>query len=364
MKIQIALEDQFTSVARLEARRTGRTSIVICDRGLLDGRAYMDPEDWRQMLHVNGLDNEVTLRDSRYHCVLHMVTAADGAADFYTLDTNTTRTETPEQAIAKDRALLAAWAGHPRLRVFRNNTDFEGKMQAVVGEVSQLLGMPSSSRRFRRFLLVPGSWDATAPEVTSHVRVETFQVEKVYVQAPSEEGAAGVGKVAGSSVKYPYAFVRKRQQGKSAAYGHTLVRMGANGKAIETKRIMSARGYDNAVRLYADAEHEMVKQRRTVFMWRNQFCEVNEYLSPSSAAGMCLLSVQATDDEASDAGSEHSQPPGDTRTDGDAMGTPVVKKGAAGMSRTGQWLDLPSFLRIQQEVTGEKAYSAYTLSHK
>jgi len=48
--------------------------------------------------------NPINLRDKRYDAVLHMVTAADGAADFYN-KSNEARYEDVNQAISIDRKL-------------------------------------------------------------------------------------------------------------------------------------------------------------------------------------------------------------------------------------------------------------------
>ena len=63
--------------------------------------------------------NEIEIRDG-YDAVFHLVTAAKGAEEFYTMDNNAARYETPEQACALDDRLLASWTGHPRLRVIDN----------------------------------------------------------------------------------------------------------------------------------------------------------------------------------------------------------------------------------------------------
>lgn len=56
----------------------------------------------------------------RYDAVVHMVTAADGAKSFYTLENNGTRTETVEQAIEMDRRTLDCWIGHEHLYIIDN----------------------------------------------------------------------------------------------------------------------------------------------------------------------------------------------------------------------------------------------------
>lgn len=71
--------------------------VILIDRGLLDGSAYVDEEDWQALLDDLGT-NVVQLRDTRYDAVLHLVTAARGAEEFYTGVNNEARYESIEEA--------------------------------------------------------------------------------------------------------------------------------------------------------------------------------------------------------------------------------------------------------------------------
>ena len=57
----------------------------------------------------------IDIEFDRYNAVFHMVTAADGASAFYTLENNQARTETPEQAVDLDRRTQKCWLGHPHM---------------------------------------------------------------------------------------------------------------------------------------------------------------------------------------------------------------------------------------------------------
>jgi AAA domain len=78
MRTQMALEEMFTELARNENLPT----VILCDRGLMDGSAYVSEEMWMAVLDEVGLSS-MQLRDKRYDGVIHMVTAADGAETFY-----------------------------------------------------------------------------------------------------------------------------------------------------------------------------------------------------------------------------------------------------------------------------------------
>ncbi len=68
-------------------------AVVLCDRGTCDPMAYVSAEQWQVILDQEGW-NSNTLRDFRYDAVIHLVTAADGAEKFYSLD-NKARYEVP-----------------------------------------------------------------------------------------------------------------------------------------------------------------------------------------------------------------------------------------------------------------------------
>ena len=82
----MALEDLFVKIACNSETKT----VIICDRGVMDGNAYTDENVWQTLLDETGWST-IHLRDKRYEAVIHMVTAADGADEFYTDETLTTR---------------------------------------------------------------------------------------------------------------------------------------------------------------------------------------------------------------------------------------------------------------------------------
>ena len=111
--------------------------LLVCDRGLLDNRAYMTEEEFFAALAARGDTLDGYLR--RYDAVFHLVTAAEGAERFYTTENNTARTETPAEARAVDQRLLFAWKEHPRRFVFDNKGDFADKMARLTDALKEVL---------------------------------------------------------------------------------------------------------------------------------------------------------------------------------------------------------------------------------
>ncbi|MBR3349506.1 MAG: AAA family ATPase, partial [Solobacterium sp.] len=83
--------------------------------------------------------NVVDLRDN-YDAVFHLVTAAKGAEEFYTLENNAARYETIEEAVALDDRLIAAWTGHPHFRIIDNSMNFDKKLQNLLNEMLAVVG--------------------------------------------------------------------------------------------------------------------------------------------------------------------------------------------------------------------------------
>ncbi len=139
MKLQLAKEAVFESAAR--SMNTDKV-LIVCDRGAMDNKAYMSDEEFRYALETIG-ENESELRDG-YDAVFHLVSTAIGAGDYYTVENNEARKETAEQAAYLDRKVLAAWDGHPYLRVIDNSTDFSGKLDRLTTEILSFLGATDS----------------------------------------------------------------------------------------------------------------------------------------------------------------------------------------------------------------------------
>ena len=126
-------EESTRKASECIAEYLNKDVIIFYDRGLMDGKAYMSSEGFDNLLKDEGFtEKEIK---NRYDAVFHLVTAADGAEEFYTLDNNEARTETPEEARELDKKTYNAWVGHEKLYRFDNSTDFETKIKRLIEKV-------------------------------------------------------------------------------------------------------------------------------------------------------------------------------------------------------------------------------------
>lgn len=106
LKLQLQVESSFTAVAA----STGRPSVIVLDRGLMDPAAYLPQDQWTNILKKNNFSEDDFM--SRYDLVLHLVTAADGAESHYVYNdgtskgNNSARLETPAQARELDKKIM------------------------------------------------------------------------------------------------------------------------------------------------------------------------------------------------------------------------------------------------------------------
>ncbi|CAK82406.1 unnamed protein product (macronuclear) [Paramecium tetraurelia] len=140
LNLQMKLEHCFNVLAMLCP--PNKTPVMLCDRGLMDGKAYMDQNEWYEMIGKYNLE-EVKLRDERYDAVVHMVTAAD-STDCYSTLNNKARHETQQQALEMDHKTQSAWSGHPNLIKIDNHSvkSFNDKLDWLLREVLRILGHP------------------------------------------------------------------------------------------------------------------------------------------------------------------------------------------------------------------------------
>lgn len=178
LKLQIEKERIFEQAART---MPVDKVLIVCDRGTLDNKAYMDDMEFAEVIQFIG-SNEVELRDS-YDAVFHLVTAAKGAEEFYTTANNAARTETVEETAALDDKLISAWTGHPHLRVIDNTSSFEEKMKKLVAEIASFLGEPEPYEIERKFLIA-------YPDIRwleSHPSCQRIEIIQTYLHSAAGE---------------------------------------------------------------------------------------------------------------------------------------------------------------------------------
>lgn len=288
---QMSLENSFENYAR----STQKDCVIICDRGIMDGSAYVEKEEWNGILKYAGLDT-ISAREGRYDAVFHLVSAADGAEEFYSLANNLgSRHESCEEANRQDKRTQLAWSGHPHHVIIdnRNTKTFEKKLEQLLSHLATYVGLPSLARRSHKYVLLE------LPDLDSLPNVQVFDVEKVMLRSAfrTEGGLIDGNNDTSGSIRSIgqgrelYSFVRRRSQGGFHAYGLTTVKLLDSGEKVELKQVISKRMYHMLTRNGDDKRHAVI-QRRYCFLWEAQSFHIYEYLAPANSLGLYTLLCQ------------------------------------------------------------------------
>uniref|UniRef100_A0A0V0G872 NadR/Ttd14 AAA domain-containing protein n=1 Tax=Triatoma dimidiata TaxID=72491 RepID=A0A0V0G872_TRIDM len=307
LRTMLQIENTFFELAD----SCSRNCLIICDRGAMDASAFISKEQWEKMMSSNGW-NSVELRDNRYNQIIHMVTAANGAEDFYTTEDHACRSEGMELARELDYKAAAAWVGHPYFDVIDNSTEFEKKIRRMIASICQKMGIDTGDRlltnaRKRKFLV-----KAPLPDDSVFPPFQDFEVVHNYLinSHPSMQ-----------------ARLRKRGQKGHWSYTHTIRKPRLHGQIVEVKTQLTHRDYINLLTQKDDAHFTIYKKRRC-FLDNNQYFQLDIYKDPCHprCIGLILLETYS-----------------------------ALEDGRLEEC-------LPKFLQLACEVTGDPAYSMYNLS--
>lgn len=292
LKSQLAFEDYFSAMAQT----IDKPVVIVCDRGALDISTYLPHEMWEKITNLCNVTNQQLL--DRYDAVLHLVSAADGAEQYYNTTTNEVRTEGIDKARMLDRKVVQAWTGHPHLRVINNHDNFDTKINRVLKEISSVLSLPQPITEERKYIV-----KVNGGNIPNTVNSEIWQTYLV-----SEPG---------SEVR-----LRRRMWEKGKFINvHTTKRRVNENEEIETERQVS-NALSESLLTQADPYRHTIHKRRTTFIYEGQYFELDEYLD--RLQGLVILETK-------------------------------------GMAE-GETVKLPGNVEIVKDITGDKNYYNYNLS--
>lgn len=231
--------------------------LIVSDRGECDAAAI----GWDAFMAILS-EAELSLTEARdsYDAVIHLVTAAKGAVEAYTLAGNAARRETAAEARTVDNKTLAAWCGHPHMMVIDNSTDFDAKMHRTMQALARVLGIPVPLEDERKFLLYRAP-DLNQPEMAM---TRPIEIEQHYLLSRAGEQRR----------------LRRRTDCGHSSYFMTIKRSaGRLGRSVETNHLIKPGEY---LTLLGEADPRCVPVRKTrrCFVWRNQYFELDEFHYP------------------------------------------------------------------------------------
>ena len=243
--------------------------VILHDRGIIDNKSYMTPGEFQTLLYQFGM-NEVSARD-RYDAVFHLVTAADGAEEFYTLENNVARTETPEQARQLDRKGIANWTGHTHLRVIDNSTDFKRKMSRLMNEVYSALGEPVPIEIERKYLVQKPDLNV----LSKYVDITTVDIVQTYLTSSNGKERR----------------IRQRGQNGNFSYYITEKQETSGIERPEVEKKISEKDYLRYLS-QIDSSLSPIVKKRACFVYKAQYFELDIF---NFSTDYALMEIELTD---------------------------------------------------------------------
>lgn len=262
---KIVLEYQLTKerIAETAANIMGEDkSIILCDRGLLDGYAYIEPEEWNYLLKDMGLDKRELL--SSYDAILYL----ENATKYFTTENNAARYENDaEEANKKGELVLQSYLSHDNLMVIKPREEMAEKQQEVIRIIQNLLGQPVTIKEQRKYLV----------SVVDLDKLESISNKVNIVQDYIKVNDG-----------YEYR-VRKISQDSNESYHLNVQKREQNGeRKILSERVLQKREYE-ALLMSKDDLYATVNKDRYSFVYGDQYFKLDFFDD-----GFMLLEVNVT----------------------------------------------------------------------
>ncbi len=302
MAFQEAVMDKILALedqAEVEAIHSGHPRpVLLCDRGLMDARGYVSDTDFFKLARMKGL-NLSSMCDARYSAVFHMRTAAFDAEHAYKCDAE--RFESPEKARKVDERTLRGWVGHPQVHIIHNRVcSFEEKLELLGKRVRHALGVPEPLEIERKFLVDPVALHRTG------VLRRKIVITQAYVKEADMKGELRI---------------RSRTHYGHSTYFATRKKKIRDGVYREDERVIDFATYKEFGNSLVKGTG-LVRKNRHCFVYRDQYFELDVFKGRHN--GLYLLEIELPE-----------------------VGAPV---------------ELPPFMHVLREVTGDRNYTNRTLS--
>ncbi len=278
----------------------GDNVLIFIDRGLYDDMAYVGEESFREILG----DFDIVPEDinDRYDMVVHLVTAAKGKEEAYTLANNVARYETIDEAIAMDDMALAAWDSHPNRVIIGNENEFEVKMVKAIQSVFEYLGEGRPHEKYEKYLIEVD--DELLERIKSEANYSTGHIIQHYLR--SDDGYERR--------------IRMRERDDGIMYIYTEANYISGNERVKVDRVLTEKQYKDYFH-QVDPELNVIDKKRYSFIHDKLFYKLDVFDFDTSKG---ILSVDTPSEDCD--------------------------------------VKLPDYIKVVKEVTDDKNYKNYYLA--
>lgn len=237
-------------------------SIIICDRGVLDGIAYVNEQEWKSILEKEGIHPRDLL--TSYDVVLYML----GKSEIFTTENNKSRYESSaDEALEKGKKVLKSYLSHDNLRVIQPREDIKDKELEVINIIANMLKLPTRVREQHKFLV-----DGIDVEKLASLSSKVV-IKQDYLRCDDD-------------TEYR---IRRIEQNGIYSYHFSVIKKCVNGiREILTDDVISESAYRNLLLTKSDNSISLTKTRYS-FVHDQQYFKLDIFDDD-----MCILEVNLT----------------------------------------------------------------------
>lgn len=227
-----------------------KNTIVIYDRGALDNRAYINSDEFEEVLmRVN---NVLTISQlmNKYDLVINLVSSSD----FYSIKNNAARTESVDEAMILGDKTLNSWMGHNNIKIVLPKDSVEEKVAEVLNIINLTLD-EKAIRKQEKYLVKLEGLDFSL----SHSFKE---IEQLYLESTKELEKR----------------IRKSTFNGSVTYLYTVYRRDKDGnKILESEEEIDERDYNRLID-FKDNERDTICKTRYYFTENGKYFYIDKFL--------------------------------------------------------------------------------------
>ena len=262
LKFQIAKEELIDrAVQMMDAENV----IIVYDRGTIDNRAYINEEEFQEVL--TRLNNVVSINElmDKYDLVINLV----GRKDFYTTENNAARSEEADDALKLGDVTLRGWLGHKNIRVVYPKDTLSEKLNEVLNIINGILNEKEVIHQ-EKYL----------------VDLKKSDIEKVI----SGSSCVDIVQTYLMSVEGEERRLRKVFMGNDISYYYSVFRVNNDGsKVIVSEKRIEKSIYESLLE-FRDTNKVDIKKRRYYFVYEGEYLHLDMF-DGDADVGMLEINV-------------------------------------------------------------------------
>ena len=266
MRMQLAKEEVFDRAVKM---LPNENVLIIYDRGTIDNRAYINEQEFEEVLARLNHVKDIAELMNKYDLVINLVSRED----FYTTENNKARSEDVTSALELGKKTLKVWLGHPKVKIVLPKDQLEDKIKEVLNEINKLLNLKQVKRQ-EKYLVDLGKTDIDYIKENG----TSVEIEQVYLQSSDDVEKR----------------IRKVKMGNSYTYYMSVYKVLEDGtKVIVSEKQIDSKVYDSLLE-FKDERYSVVKKRRYYFTYQGEYFYLDVFANDNDLG---IMEINVTEDE-------------------------------------------------------------------